>query len=49
MQLLGGEDAAPADHAPAADSLEARVARLEAEVRGLREALASDGAQSVSE
>ena len=37
-QLLGGEaeDAAPA---PAADSLEARVARLEAEVRSLRELL----------
>jgi uncharacterized protein len=49
MQLLGGEDAAPADHAPAADSLEARVARLEAEVRGLREALASDRGASVSE
>jgi uncharacterized protein YceH (UPF0502 family) len=49
MQLLGGKDAAPAELAPAADSLEARVARLEAEVRGLSEALASYTGASVSE
>jgi uncharacterized protein YceH (UPF0502 family) len=49
MQLLGGKDAAPAEHEPAADSLEARVARLEAEVRGLSEALASYTGASVSE
>jgi hypothetical protein len=47
-QLLGGEaeEAAPE---PAPDSLEARVARLEAEVRGLREALAAYRGTSVSE
>jgi uncharacterized protein len=48
VQLLGGdvEEALPE---PAADSLEARVARLEAEVRGLREALATYRGTSVSE
>jgi uncharacterized protein len=48
VQLLGGdvEEALPE---PAADSLEARVARLEAEVRGLREALAAYRGTSVSE
>ena len=37
-QLLGGQDEEPS-HPASADSLEARVARLEAEVRSLREAL----------
>jgi uncharacterized protein YceH (UPF0502 family) len=49
VQLLGGGDGASPEPAPAADSLEARVARLEAEVRGLREALASYAGASVSE
>ena len=48
VQLLGGE-AEEAPPEPAADSLEARVTRLEAEVRGLREALASHRGASVSE
>lgn len=48
VQLLGGEaEEAPSE--PAADSLEARVARLEAEVRGLREALAAYRGTSVNE
>jgi uncharacterized protein YceH (UPF0502 family) len=48
VQLLGG-DTEEAQSEPAADSLEARVARLEAEVRGLREALATYRGTSVSE
>jgi uncharacterized protein YceH (UPF0502 family) len=48
VQLLGG-DVEGALPEPAADSLEARVARLEAEVRGLREALATYRGTSVSE
>jgi uncharacterized protein len=49
VHLLGG-DAEEAPLEPAAgDSLEARVARLEAEVRGLREALATYRGTSVSE
>jgi uncharacterized protein YceH (UPF0502 family) len=48
VQLLGG-DTEEAPPEPAADSLEARVARLEAEVRGLREALETYRGTSVSE
>jgi uncharacterized protein len=48
VQLLGG-DAEEAPPEPAGDSLEARVARLEAEVRGLREALDAYRGTSVSE
>jgi uncharacterized protein len=47
-QLLGA-DAEEAPPEPAGDSLEARVARLEAEVRGLREALDAYRGTSVSE
>jgi uncharacterized protein YceH (UPF0502 family) len=49
VQLLGADDGASAEPAPPTDSLEARVTRLEAEVRGLREALASYPGASVSE
>jgi hypothetical protein len=48
VQLLGGEtEEAPPE--PTTDSLEARVARLEAEVRGLHEALAAYEGTSVNE
>jgi uncharacterized protein YceH (UPF0502 family) len=47
VQLLGGDEEAPSEPAP--DSLESRVARLEEEVRSLRNELATYRGMSVSE